>query len=396
MQDIQGLKKISLKIMILLSMLVFIAAAIFYHKQSVMRIKREIEQTVTVVTPFLWNYDQGYATYLAMAAKANNYEIIEIRDNNGSVFGRVKGVEPPWYEKWLTKARLIHVYEFHRKIEYSQKTIGTLIVFWRCRSVYVFMTMAVFAAMIATGVWLSAQLRRTNTRLKNQNKELIHEALERKAAEKKIKHSLEEKDILLREIHHRVKNNMQIIQSLLSLQSHEVQDEEYKKLLVDSNNRIRSMALIHETLYRSDSLSGLNLQVYFNEIVNYLLKIYRRPDVEVVSHIDVPQFNLDIDLCIACGLIINELVSNALKYAFGQSTCGNLSISLNKADDNQGTLVIQDDGCGLPENFNIETSESLGLKIVRILVQGQLNGSLVINRDQGTAFIITFPLFRSL
>ncbi len=220
----------------------------------------------------------------------------------------------------------------------------------------------------------------------------IRDITDRIESDKKIKSSLKEKEILLKEIHHRVKNNMQVIQSLLSLQLNMTENPEQKKLLIDSGNRIKSMALIHETLYGSEDIAHLNIKTYFDNIVQHLFKIYNKSNIHVEINVDIQLQDLNLDCCIACGLIINELTSNALKYAFENTTKGNLAIFLNKTDEKNGHLIVKDDGCGLPADFNIEGFESLGLKIVRILVQGQLNGHLTVTSENGAMFEIKFPL----
>jgi len=215
---------------------------------------------------------------------------------------------------------------------------------------------------------------------------------ERKIAEEKVQASLEEKEVLFKEIHHRVKNNMQIIQSLLSLQSNEIKENKYKKPLIDSNNRIKSMALIHETLYRSEDMSKLNIKTYFNEIIQHLFKIYHEQGLDIKLKMDVEPLKLGMDLSIACGLIINELVSNALKYAFVSTKKGSLLVSLKRKSANNALLIIKDNGQGLPMGMDIKTIDSLGLKIVKILVKGQLKGNLAVKNNNGTIFEIHFPL----
>jgi PAS domain S-box-containing protein len=216
---------------------------------------------------------------------------------------------------------------------------------------------------------------------------------ERKESENRIRQSLKEKEVLLKEIHHRVKNNMQIIQSLLNLQSETIGDQNYKKLLIDSNNRIKSMSLIHETLYRSKDIANLNISDYFNEIIRHLNKIYYRSGLTIDLQMDVVPVNMSMDHSIACGLILNELVSNSLKYAFNDKSTGIISITLSKPESNQAVLSIKDDGCGFnPDRKFDDSSKNLGLKIVDILVKGQLKGDLTIYPDNGTEFCITFPL----
>lgn len=222
--------------------------------------------------------------------------------------------------------------------------------------------------------------------------ELNSEITERKRAEKIIKENLKEKEVLLKEVHHRVKNNLQLIQSLLRLQINTVNSDALKKPLVESTNRIKAMSLIHETLYRSDNMGNLDADDYFKSIIRHLLKIYQRNDFDVEIDIEVHPIDLEMDSCVSCGLILNELVSNALKHAFNQSTGGKLSIRFTEKTPNQAVLTIMDDGCGLPPELIIEESDSLGLKIVNLIVIGQLEGTLTVNQNQGTRIDIHFPL----
>jgi len=237
-----------------------------------------------------------------------------------------------------------------------------------------------------------------NTILKDENGKIYgalssgEDITERKNTEDQINNSLKEKEVLLREIHHRVKNNMQIIQSLLNLQSDQIDDENYKKLLIDSNNRIRSMSLIHETLYRSKDVANLDIKNYFHEIIQQLLKIYYHPDQQITIDLNIELIKIDMDRGIACGLIINELISNALKYAFNEKSHGIITVVLNKINENDVVLKIMDDGRGFTTKQDIKNQKNLGLKIVDILVKGQLKGNMDISNQNGTIFEIKFPL----
>jgi len=210
---------------------------------------------------------------------------------------------------------------------------------------------------------------------------------ERKQAEEKIKHSLREKEVLLREIHHRVKNNLQVVSSLLNLQSEHTKDEKYTELLKESQNRIRSMALIHEKLYQSESLADIDFKEYIESLVHGLVRTYKTTD-KVALKIDVKDISLGIDAAIPCGLIISELVSNSLKHAF-PGRKGNITITLYSSDG-KVELVVADNGIGIPDTVNIKKTETLGLDLVTTLVEGQLKGSIALDKTDGTAFYITF------
>lgn len=204
---------------------------------------------------------------------------------------------------------------------------------------------------------------------------------DRKNAENKIKKSLKEKEVLLREIHHRVKNNMQIISTLLTLQSAQVNDQKLIQLYRESQDRIQAMALIHEKLYQSKDISQINLRDYVESMVSDLLYSYERDTRVIEADIDVEDILMNIDTAVPCGLIINELVSNSLKYAFPDDS-GTIEIHLRILNDNQYCLKVSDDGIGLPENFDTEKIEkigTLGLQIVNNLVN-QIEGVLRISR----------------
>ncbi len=201
---------------------------------------------------------------------------------------------------------------------------------------------------------------------------------DRKNAENKIKKSLQEKEILLREIHHRVKNNMQIISTLLTLQSAQINDPTLIQLYRESQDRIQAMALIHEKLYQSKDISSINLQDYVESMVSDLLYSYERDSKIIKSDLDVEDVLMSIDTAVPCGLIINELVSNSLKYAFPDGH-GTVKIYFRRLDDKNYCLKVSDDGIGLPDDFNIEKTDTLGLQIVNNLVN-QIEGVLKISR----------------
>ncbi|MGB9980064.1 PAS domain S-box protein [Methanobacterium sp.] len=208
---------------------------------------------------------------------------------------------------------------------------------------------------------------------------------ERKKSRLKLQQSLYEKEMLLREVHHRVKNNMQIISSLLSLQSKYINDTVDLKLFRESQGRIRSMALVHEKLYQSESLVKINFKDYINSLISNLMYTYN-------THIDLRQniddIYFDIETAIPCGLIINELVTNSVKHAFPNQFNGLICIELVRAD-NKLKLVISDNGIGLPEDFSLDNNDSLGLQLVQMLVN-QLNGEIRVNSDNGAVFTIHF------
>ncbi len=216
------------------------------------------------------------------------------------------------------------------------------------------------------------------------------EISERKRAEEQLKTSLAEKEVLLKEVHHRVKNNLQVISSLLHLQSKQIKDPETLSIFLESQHRVRSMALVHERLYQSEDLSGVDAAEYFRDLVSYLHRSYGATSGQVSLNVDVAPVSLGIDVAIPCGLIISELISNALKHAFPDGRQGQILVYLRMGQDGRCTLVVSDDGIGLPEDLDLERTESLGLHLVNRLV-AQLEGSIDLYRKGGTTHRITFP-----
>ena len=213
---------------------------------------------------------------------------------------------------------------------------------------------------------------------------------DRKQAEEKIKASLREKETLLKEIHHRVKNNLQVISSLLSLQSRYIEDKRFLEIFRESENRVRTMALVHKMLYQSEDLSAVGFDGFISNLVGFLLQSYRTDSSAIKVNLDVHDIQLDIAAAIPFGLILNELISNALKHAFPGEAKGEISLSMRVEGDRVVTR-FQDSGIGFPETLDFRTTQSLGLQLVNILV-GQLMGTIEPVVDGGTTFNITFPI----
>ena len=218
--------------------------------------------------------------------------------------------------------------------------------------------------------------------------EVIRDITESKKAEKEVIDSLHEKELLIKEIHHRVKNNMQIVSSLLNLQTNYVDEKETVDVLKESQNRVRSMAMIHEELYRSGDLTHINFVNYVQNLIQKLLYAYNIDATIIKPILKIENINLNMETAVPCGLIISELVSNSLKYAFPNGMAGEIYISLKSKED-KFELVIRDNGIGLPENFDFNKLDSLGLLLVKNLTD-QIDGDLTINVTSGTEFIINF------
>jgi PAS domain S-box-containing protein len=212
---------------------------------------------------------------------------------------------------------------------------------------------------------------------------------ERIELEQSLRQSLNDKDILMKEIHHRVKNNMTVIQSLLSLQLHDVSDEKSRSYFKDAQNRVKSMSMIHERLSRSEELSKMDLSEFINSLSNHLFQSSGLNPSKVNLDVNIPEITIDVETMLPCGLIINELVSNAFKYAFPDDRAGVVTIGLLVEKDNEITLSVKDNGVGIPDDLNIYETKSLGLQIVSALTN-QIQGDLELVKGNGTEIRITF------
>ncbi|MBC7097282.1 MAG: hypothetical protein H5T39_06320, partial [Methanobacteriales archaeon] len=217
----------------------------------------------------------------------------------------------------------------------------------------------------------------------------INEAISRIIMQKNLQESLHEKEVLLREVHHRVKNNLQVISSLLSLQAKYCGNEEVKNIIADSQARIKSLALVHEKLYRTENIAHISSREYLESLSMDIINFQAPRPIKIRLEIDIDDIPLEMDKCIPLGLITNELVRNSLKHAFPEGE-GIITVNFKRQGD-KCKLEISDNGKGLPKDFDIERLSSLGLQLVLGLVR-QLDGQLMIESDGGTLFSIEFPL----
>jgi two-component system response regulator len=221
---------------------------------------------------------------------------------------------------------------------------------------------------------------------------IVRDMTEKRQAENKANKSLKEKDVLLKEIHHRVKNNLQIVSSLLSLQSQYIEEPDSVEIFKESQSRIISMALIHEKLYQTGDLTRINLSEYANELVSDLFRSYSVNTYLVKFKIESRNILLDINTAIPCGLIINELVTNSIKHAFPHDMSGEINIEIECHGD-ECLLKISDNGVGFPDNLDINDVKTLGLQLVTNLTK-QLDGAIDLDREGGTCFTIKFQRTR--
>jgi two-component sensor histidine kinase/ligand-binding sensor domain-containing protein len=262
---------------------------------------------------------------------------------------------------------------------------------WNTTLFRVFIILLIIIASLVVHRLRIRTIHSRNLQLQEMNKKLNREVEERRSAEARLQSSVKEKEVLMKEIHHRVKNNMQIICSLLSLQSNRIQDPELLRLFTESQNRVRAMALIHERLYKTKDLHRINFKIYLQDLVKDLLAVYLGNSQEVRMDLDIGPIHLPVNQAVPCGLIINELVSNAIKYAFPKKRDIQNNIFIKMEKQNGHILMsVRDNGIGLPGTVVEYQKESLGLKLVDILVQQQLHGNLTWKVNGGTCFQVQF------
>jgi two-component sensor histidine kinase len=213
---------------------------------------------------------------------------------------------------------------------------------------------------------------------------------ERKKAEDQIQRSLAEKETLLRELYHRTKNNMNVIISMLRLQSREIGDARLKKAFSETEARIISMSLVHEKLYEAQDLSHINLKEYFEDLTRQILANYSLDDKPPSLSLDMEDVYVLIDTAVSCGLIVNELISNALKYAFPSGRAGEITIRLRQEDDGRISLIVSDNGIGLPPGFDTKRDGHLGLRLIESLARGKIRAEVTYSGDHGVRCSLRF------
>ncbi len=241
---------------------------------------------------------------------------------------------------------------------------------------------------------LEILVKKRTQELEETNLRLQSEIESRKQSEARLSASLKEKEVLLREIHHRVKNNMQVISSLLNHQSRKIREHKVKEMFMESQSRIRAMSLIHETLYRQSNLAEINFRDYLSSLCENLFRIYTPKGSKPKLSVDTEDITLDIDRAVPCGLIVNELISNSLKYAFPEKA-GLIEITARSSENNCIELLVRDNGVGISEEIALDNGETMGLRMVFSLVKRQLGGTVTVKKDKGTAFTILFDRNRS-
>jgi PAS domain S-box-containing protein len=233
---------------------------------------------------------------------------------------------------------------------------------------------------------IEEQLRKARSELETRVQERTEDLVR---ANEALQTALAEKEVLLREIHHRVKNNLQVISSILNLQSRHAEDDHIRAVLEESRSRIQSMTMVYEQLYQAEDLSRIDFRKYVRNLVGSLHASHHVNHEAIELNTDIDDFQLDIGTAIPCGLIISELVLNSLKHAFRENTGGQIDVAFRAGKKMQCTLIVRDNGVGLPEDLDVDSADTLGLQLVRALVD-QLDGSIHMVRNNGTKYIIKF------
>lgn len=238
-------------------------------------------------------------------------------------------------------------------------------------------------------------LKSTITSVKDENRNSIcfilhsHDISDKKILEDELRKSIFEKDMLIQELHHRVRNNMQIVLSILSLQSCRVDESKYHSYFEESRHRIYAMALVHEKLYQSENMTEVDFLQYLVELINNLFKSYDINREQIRLRLDVKEIYFGIVEAVPCAMIFNELILNSIKHAFPDGRSGEIQVSIIRNHKGQNEIIVKDDGIGLPGDFDILTSKTLGMQIVQVLTK-QVKGNLDINGSTGTTVTIIF------
>lgn len=235
-------------------------------------------------------------------------------------------------------------------------------------------------------------LRRMQQQLATKNLQLEQEVLERQQTQEQLREALRIKDALLKEVYHRTKNNMAAIVNLLKLQARRLPDEQMTRILQDIEYRIQAMVLVQQKLYRSEDFTNISLKDYLEELAWTIFRSMSVGVGKIILNLQIEPVMVSPDIAIPCGLLLNELLTNALKYAFPGETTGDVQIALRRTANRQIEFRVRDTGQGLPDRFDIRHTDSLGCELIIMFAEHQLQGTLDVRSDQGAEFVINFPI----
>jgi PAS domain S-box-containing protein len=246
------------------------------------------------------------------------------------------------------------------------------------------------AAICTQNAFLEQAIEKYTRDLRDTNEKMREEIVGRERVQEHLNSSLKDKTMLLREVHHRVKNNLQVITSMLSLQAEDIVDKTVMNIFMDCQSRIRTMALIHDKLYQSHNISVFNFAEYLDDLVGDLFHTYRVSAQNLSYGVECNVEDIDLDLAISCGLIINEIISNCLKYAFPDGRSGRINVSYNKLDDGHLEIMVKDNGVGITKEIDVSQSSSLGMRMIYDLGKRKLKGTVDMTQDNGVTWRIVF------
>ena len=364
------------------------------------RVQSDAEATIqrhsNVLSGMVWNFnDREAQMYLELVSEVDSYGRASITTMDGDSFVGIKGVSPPILYGLLKRIGLVEGRKLQSEISYNEEIIGELKALWypdTLQTHLYFLLILVLIGGVLHLVYLLYQSKITLAgRVRERTQKLADEVKKHRRTEEKLEESLEEKKILLQEVHHRVKNNLFTIVSLLKLQEMETEDSQLTKILQRSVNRIHSLALIHQELYSRDEYVELDFSDYLKKLIENIKETLEAPDQEITVDYSLDEMNLHLDQSIPCALAINELVNNAFQHGFEGKASGRLKISAEKGEQ-QAKITISNNGRGLPEDFSLEEYSSMGLNLATKLIQQQLKGSVSFEEDDWVTFVIEFPV----
>ncbi|MFT6638669.1 MAG: two-component sensor histidine kinase [Flavobacterium sp.] len=283
----------------------------------------------------------------------------------------------------LDKKRLLQSNELNYFIEEKEKEVLKKDqIIKQNEKVILIIIIISLVIILLIGIYIIKNNRKKRTEIEQMNKSISRK-------NKTIKASLKEKEMLLQEIHHRVKNNLQVISGILSLQNSNITDEKSKQLLAESQDRIQAIALLHKTMYQNDNFNVVDFKTYINELITYIKQTNKNVNKDIIVTQEVENINFSIETAIPLSMLINEIITNCYKHAFTNLENGEIFISIRKDTSKKYLLIIKDNGIGLPKNYNENTTKSIGFDLINGLSE-QLEGILTFNSNNGTEINIEF------